>query len=80
MKKETLLYVKDLILDCVILSGILLIISQFHNISLVWILSPFWITLSIIIVEILLVSICGFFSLLKSLFKFNSERKNNAKE
>ncbi len=80
MKKENLFYIKDLILDCVILSGILLIISQFHNISLVWILSPFWITLSIIIIEILLVLIGGFFSLLKSLFKFNSERKNDVKK
>ena len=78
MIKENLKYVLKLIIDCFILSGILLYISQYKDISLVWILSPFWIYFSIILIEILLTiisSICSLiFIFLKYLFR---RRKHN---
>ena len=67
--------VKTIILLLFILSFILWIISHFHNISWVWILSPFWEIIAIIAIGIILVILSTIGTLIIQFFKYLKEKK-----
>lgn len=70
--KRTIL---NLIGITLMLTGILLIISNFHPIPWLWIFSPIWEIIALLIIEIILMFISTLFSVIKANIRAKKEAK-----
>lgn len=67
------------LLTLIATSGVLYVISKFKNISLVWILSPFWEVLLMILLAITMAFLRTIFLVLLDLIKYYHKDKNSEK-